>query len=230
MLQLVDSSRDFEDEATADRADAFKLAALGNLALCDLGAGEAARAAEWCDKALKLEPENAKVGMGGRLCLLRGEGRARGGDGEECTFWRGENERKGELALPLGSRPLPGRGHQSTHRLRPLTPHRTSSPHRTPHPAPPPPSSSCARPRRSPSRATPTRPSSCSPRRRASTPGWPPRPSASAPSTGSGSRRRRRSRSRGLGGSSRQRREGGRAWISRGTDGEMVESGVFIAP
>jgi len=61
MLQLVDSSRDFEDEATVDRADAFKLAALGNLALCALGMGEAARAVEWCDKGLKLEPENTKV-------------------------------------------------------------------------------------------------------------------------------------------------------------------------
>ncbi|KIY95067.1 hypothetical protein MNEG_12894 [Monoraphidium neglectum] len=61
VLQLVDSTRDFEDEATVDRADAFKLAALGNLALAELGAGEAARAVEWCDKALKLEPGSGKI-------------------------------------------------------------------------------------------------------------------------------------------------------------------------
>jgi Tfp pilus assembly protein PilF len=61
VLQLVDSTRDFDDEATSDKADAFKLAALGNLALCELGQGEPARAVEWCDRALKLEPENAKV-------------------------------------------------------------------------------------------------------------------------------------------------------------------------
>ncbi|GBF92152.1 peptidyl-prolyl cis-trans isomerase [Raphidocelis subcapitata] len=60
ILQLVDSTRDFEDQEAIDRSDGYKLAALGNLALCELGLGEGARAAEWCDKALKLEPDSAK--------------------------------------------------------------------------------------------------------------------------------------------------------------------------
>ncbi|KAI8469652.1 MAG: hypothetical protein J3K34DRAFT_512676 [Monoraphidium minutum] len=74
ILHLVDSTRDFEDEETSDRADAFKLAALGNLALSELGAGEAARAAEWCDKALRLEPGNAKfLFRKGRALSLKGD-------------------------------------------------------------------------------------------------------------------------------------------------------------
>ena len=95
MLQLIDSTRDFEDdgddadadgadaggagaggggagggaESASDRADAFKLAALGNLALCELGLGEPARAVEWCDKALKLEPQSAKVCVCAVCCM-----------------------------------------------------------------------------------------------------------------------------------------------------------------
>jgi hypothetical protein len=62
LLRLVESTRDYEAQEQVDAADALKRALLTNLALAAFHMGEHARCIEWCDKALTLDPDSAKVG------------------------------------------------------------------------------------------------------------------------------------------------------------------------
>ena len=64
---MLESTRDYETEEHVSHCDALKEALLSNLAAACLAQGEAAKAIEWCDKALEMNPDNAKVGANG-LC------------------------------------------------------------------------------------------------------------------------------------------------------------------
>jgi tetratricopeptide (TPR) repeat protein len=61
LLRLIESTRDFEDQQQLDTADGIKATLLSNLALVAFQQEEYARSIEWCDKALNMDPENAKV-------------------------------------------------------------------------------------------------------------------------------------------------------------------------
>jgi tetratricopeptide (TPR) repeat protein len=67
LLRLIESTRDFEDQQQLDTADGIKATLLSNLALVAFQQEEYARSIEWCDKALNMDPENAKV----RSCAPR---------------------------------------------------------------------------------------------------------------------------------------------------------------
>jgi tetratricopeptide (TPR) repeat protein len=67
LLRLIESTRDFEDQQQLDTADGIKATLLSNLALVAFQQEEYARSIEWCDKALNMDPENAKV----RTCVIR---------------------------------------------------------------------------------------------------------------------------------------------------------------
>jgi hypothetical protein len=92
MLQLLESTRDYEEDSQVTQVEALKLAALSNLAAAALAQGEGARAVEWCDKGLDLSPDNAKVSRGGGACHLGTRSpiypctRARKCSGIDCTF------------------------------------------------------------------------------------------------------------------------------------------------
>uniref|UniRef100_A0A383VCY1 peptidylprolyl isomerase n=1 Tax=Tetradesmus obliquus TaxID=3088 RepID=A0A383VCY1_TETOB len=61
LLRLIESTRDFEDQVQLDTADNLKASLLANLALAAFQQEEYARSIEWCDKALHMDPDNAKV-------------------------------------------------------------------------------------------------------------------------------------------------------------------------
>ncbi|WIA13375.1 hypothetical protein OEZ85_006955 [Tetradesmus obliquus] len=61
LLRLIESTRDFEDQVQLDTADTLKASLLANLALAAFQQEEYARSIEWCDKALHMDPDNAKV-------------------------------------------------------------------------------------------------------------------------------------------------------------------------
>jgi tetratricopeptide (TPR) repeat protein len=65
----MESTRDFEDQQQLDTADGLKAALLSNLALVAFQQEEYARSIEWCDKALNMDPENAKVRQCGVLLM-----------------------------------------------------------------------------------------------------------------------------------------------------------------
>jgi surface antigen len=64
---MLNSTRDFETEEQVSRCDALKEALMSNLAAACLAQGEAAQAIDWCDKALEMNPDSAKVGQGGKV-------------------------------------------------------------------------------------------------------------------------------------------------------------------
>jgi tetratricopeptide (TPR) repeat protein len=70
LLRLIESTRDFEDQQQLDTADGLKATLLSNLALVAFQQEEYARSIEWCDKALNMDPENAKVRVG----TIKGDG------------------------------------------------------------------------------------------------------------------------------------------------------------
>lgn len=61
LLHMLNSTRDYEEDDQVARIDDYKLAVLSNMALCAHQQGEYAKAVEWCDKALEMDPDNAKV-------------------------------------------------------------------------------------------------------------------------------------------------------------------------
>lgn len=69
LLRLLESTRDFETEEHVERADTLKAALLSNLALTAFQQEEYARCIEWCDKTLQVDPNNAKVGQRGGICV-----------------------------------------------------------------------------------------------------------------------------------------------------------------
>ncbi|KAG2493708.1 hypothetical protein HYH03_008222 [Edaphochlamys debaryana] len=74
LLRLLDSTRDFETEEQVARVDAYKVAALGNMALACMQAGDFAAAAATCDKGLEFEPDNAKLHFRkGKALSLKGD-------------------------------------------------------------------------------------------------------------------------------------------------------------
>lgn len=62
LLRLLESSRDYEEQEQVDTAEEYKTTLMSNMALALFHQGEFARSVDWCDKALQLEPSNAKVG------------------------------------------------------------------------------------------------------------------------------------------------------------------------
>ncbi|GFR52572.1 hypothetical protein Agub_g15164 [Astrephomene gubernaculifera] len=74
LLRLLESTRDYEEQQQVERIEAYKVAALGNMALCAVQMGEFAAAVAACDKALEYEPENAKMFFRkGRALSLKGD-------------------------------------------------------------------------------------------------------------------------------------------------------------
>eukprot|EP00198_Chlamydomonas_reinhardtii_P000593 XP_001689928.1 peptidyl-prolyl cis-trans isomerase, FKBP-type [Chlamydomonas reinhardtii] len=74
LLRLLDSTRDFETEEEVAKIDGYKVATLGNLALCLSQLTEYAAAVAVCDKALEFEPENAKMWFRkGKALSLKGD-------------------------------------------------------------------------------------------------------------------------------------------------------------
>lgn len=70
LLRLLESTRDFEEQAQLETAEEYKSALISNMALALFHQGEFARSVDWCDKALQLDPVNAKVSpRGGVLCV-----------------------------------------------------------------------------------------------------------------------------------------------------------------
>jgi hypothetical protein len=61
LLRLVESTRDYETQEQLDAGDALQRTVLGNLALATHAQGEYARAVEWADRGLQLDPGSAKV-------------------------------------------------------------------------------------------------------------------------------------------------------------------------
>lgn len=69
LLRLIESTRDYEEQEQVDKADGYKAVLLSNLALATFHLEEYARSIEWCDKALQVDPGNAKVC---RVCMCGG--------------------------------------------------------------------------------------------------------------------------------------------------------------
>ncbi|GMH35829.1 hypothetical protein BSKO_03697 [Bryopsis sp. KO-2023] len=74
LIRNLTAFRDFDTEEEIEKVDGIKLACLGNLASCCIQENDYAQAVEWCNKALRMDEENAKIIFRrGRALSLKGD-------------------------------------------------------------------------------------------------------------------------------------------------------------